>query len=338
MAQKMREGRLDPAVAGWARGVLKDAGFDGRDGFPIRRQGAALLAALRAQAIYTPDAYGAEVISSAAATLCLRPGLCINGGDCDDLTVALGSALLSLGIPVAIVKQNFGGENQEHVLLVFQDESGDWVYADPSTNAPLGQAPKAVSEIWVDPMQAIGNLPDVTPQIVTFGRPPPSTGLAATTPNPPAPTSNWQLVTNGQLLDASRYRLGVLINVINWSTRAVASLTPASVAQMFATRYGLKVESAVATGDVTGGLQSWVVQGVAQKNITLTNDQDVQFVAVAVEVPETAPVLPTTTPPEVTQTPPSNVSVGQIVAVAGGVAVVGGVTWYLLTRKPRRRR
>jgi hypothetical protein len=82
MALKMREGRVDPAVVGWAGGVLKDAGLDGRDGFPIRRQVSALLEALRSQVIYAPDAYGAEVVSSAAATLCLRPNLCLHRGDC----------------------------------------------------------------------------------------------------------------------------------------------------------------------------------------------------------------------------------------------------------------
>jgi hypothetical protein len=172
MSQKMREGRLDQAVIGWARGVLKDAGLDGR-GSDSRRnsraQVGALLTALRSQAVYAPDAFGAEVISSAAATLCLRPNLCLNGGDCDDLTIALGSAVLSLAIPVVIVKQSFGRDNQEHVLMAFQDESGNWVYADPSTNLPLGRAPNAVEEVWVDPMGPIGALPEAHAEIVTLG-------------------------------------------------------------------------------------------------------------------------------------------------------------------------
>jgi hypothetical protein len=172
MAQKMREGRLDPAVIGWARGVLKDAGIDGRGPDSrrnIRAQVGALLTALRSQTVYASDAYGAEVISSAAATLCLRPNLCINGGDCDDLSVALGSATLSLGIPTVIVKQSFGVENQEHVLMAVQDESGDWIYADPSTNLPLGKAPNAVEEIWVDPMQPIGDLGEAGAEIIVIG-------------------------------------------------------------------------------------------------------------------------------------------------------------------------
>jgi hypothetical protein len=172
MASRMREGRLDPAVAGWARGVLKDAGLDGRDRPSVRAQVGALLDALRKQAVYAPDAYGAEVISSASATLCLRPGLCINGGDCDDLSVALGSALLSLGIPVAIVKQSFGSDNQEHVLIAAQGEDQQWIYADPSTRLPVGSAPNATDEEWFDPMGEIGAMREASPEIVTLGAPP----------------------------------------------------------------------------------------------------------------------------------------------------------------------
>lgn len=195
MALKMREGRIDSAVIGWAGQVLKAAGLDGRDrNTTPARQAAALLDALRESAVYAPDAYGAEVIQSAAATLCLRPGLCLNRGDCDDLAVAFGSATLSLGIPTQIVKQNFGGDTQEHVLIVVWD-GADWQYADPSTKLPFGSALKAASEVWVDPMAPIGNLPEAKAEIVTLGRPnamrmeaqantmphwPQSTGLAGT--------------------------------------------------------------------------------------------------------------------------------------------------------------
>jgi hypothetical protein len=174
MAQKMREGKVDPRVIGWTGKVLKEAGLDGRgpnSRSNTRAQAAALLDAFRADVVYTPDPYGTELISSAAATLCLSPGLCLNRGDCDDSVVALGSATLSLAIPTVIVKQSFGVENQEHVLMAVQDETGDWIYADPSTNLPLGRAPNAVEEIWVDPMQPIGNLGEAGAEIITLGAP-----------------------------------------------------------------------------------------------------------------------------------------------------------------------
>jgi hypothetical protein len=197
MALKMREGRIDAAVIGWAGQVLKAAGLDGRDrNTTPAKQAAALLDALRESTVYAPDAYGTEVIQSAAATLCLRPGLCLNRGDCDDLSVALGSATLSLGLPTQIVKQNFGGDAQEHVLIVVWDGNA-WQYADPSTKMPFGSALKAVSEVWVDPMEPIGNLPEAKAEIVTLGRP----GRAL---QPRAPAHHWlgmgAVVTPGDIL------------------------------------------------------------------------------------------------------------------------------------------
>lgn len=170
MAQKMREGRIDPGVRGWAIQALKDANIDGRAGQSTRKQADALLTAFRAVTTYAPDPYGVEYIPSAAATLCLRPNLCVSGEDCDGLSVALGSLMLSIGIPTQIVKQTFGGDAQEHVLIAIYDGS-NWLYADPSTRLPLGSAVDAVSEIWIDPMGAVGPLPEASPEIVTLGKP-----------------------------------------------------------------------------------------------------------------------------------------------------------------------
>lgn len=72
--------------------------------------------------------------------------------NCDDQVVLLGSVLMSVGIPVLVVKQTFGAADQEHVLIHAQDEMGNWIAADPSTSYPLGQAAHASSEFAVDPL------------------------------------------------------------------------------------------------------------------------------------------------------------------------------------------
>ena len=199
MALKMREGRLDPGVRGWALDCLAKAGLDGRSGATTAaKQAAALLDGLRAVTVYAPDPYGVELVPSAAATLCLRPNLCVKGDDCDGLSVAYGSLTLSIGMPTQIVKQNFGGNAQEHVLIVVWD-GRDWRYADPSTKMPFGSALQAASEVWVDPMEPIGTLPEAKPEIVTLGRP----GLAValrTAPMPHWPTGLGALVTPGDVL------------------------------------------------------------------------------------------------------------------------------------------
>ena len=168
MAQKIREGRLDPAVRGWAVDCLAKAGLDGRSNVSVATQAATLLDCLRAVTIYTPDPYGAEYVPTAAATLCLRPNLCVKGDDCDGLTVAYLSIVMSVGIPGMIVKQSFGADAQEHVLAAVYDGT-DWRYADPSTNLPFGRAVAAADELWVDPMEPVGNLPAAPAEIVTLG-------------------------------------------------------------------------------------------------------------------------------------------------------------------------
>jgi hypothetical protein len=200
MAAKMREGRLDGDVRGWALGCLKSKGLDGRGRQSVRAQAAALLECFREATVYSADPYGAEFVPSAAATLCLRPGLCVNGDDCDGLSTALGAVMLSVGIPTMIVKQNFGGGQQEHVLIAIHD-GNDWLYADPSTKMPLGSALSATNEEWHDPMLPIGNLSEAAPEIVTMGRP----SAMAHWPQA-APTPHWPVgvgagvVTPGDVL------------------------------------------------------------------------------------------------------------------------------------------
>jgi hypothetical protein len=83
IAQHIREGGADTQVQGWAMDQLLAAGISGRSGGDSSRaKMAALLAAVRKYTVYTPDPPGTEMVKSAAAMLCLRPNLCIRGGDC----------------------------------------------------------------------------------------------------------------------------------------------------------------------------------------------------------------------------------------------------------------
>jgi hypothetical protein len=202
MAQKMREGRVDPGVRSWAIQALKDAGIDGRAGQTVRAQASAVLDALRAATTYVPDPYGVEYIPSAAATLCLKPNLCINGEDCDGLSVALGSLMMSIGIPTQIVKQTFGGDAQEHVLIAIYDGS-NWLYADPSTRLPLGSAVDAKHEDWIDPMGTVGPLTEAKPEIITLGKPRHAKGVGSVLGYPTTSDAH-------QLLDVAIYNAGVL--------------------------------------------------------------------------------------------------------------------------------
>lgn len=153
IAQRIREGGKSPKVMGWAMKALLDNGIDGRSARDsAMRKMTALLNAVREATVYTADPPDAELIKSAEAMLCLAPGLCVMGGDCDDMVVLLGSVLMSVGIPVLVVKQTFGSQDQEHVLIRAQDDQGNWVPLDPSTNLPAGQCASARQEFAVDPL------------------------------------------------------------------------------------------------------------------------------------------------------------------------------------------
>jgi len=165
IAQKIRDGRLDPDIRGWAGDVLIAAGKPKT----IREKAQAILDAFRKATMYLPDPVGAEYIASGAATLCLRPGLCVRARDCDDGVTLIGSALMSVGIPVVVLKQNFGPGKQEHVLIEARDEQGIWFPVDPSTSLDAGSKVPAVSEERINPMDVMGSNGTSGAEIVTIG-------------------------------------------------------------------------------------------------------------------------------------------------------------------------
>lgn len=172
VAAAMRDGRLDPDLRAWAIDCLTAAGLDGRNNPPARAQVDVLLAAMHKQTIYVPDPKGAEWIQKPHVTLCLRDR-CIPGGDCDDLTAALGGACLAIGLNAYAVKIFYGAEHQEHILIGFIADDGSHFYADLSTNKPtMTVVPHAVDEEWVDPLdQASKATGTVAAELVTLGRP-----------------------------------------------------------------------------------------------------------------------------------------------------------------------
>lgn len=178
VARLMREARLDPDVKQWAVQTLKAKGLDGRNRPSIRQQTQCLLDAFRAQTIYVPDAAGAEHIQAAHVTLCLRDR-CIPGEDCESLVIALGGAMLAIGLPAYGVKVTYGAGHQEHILLGLIDDNDKKIYADPSTkSAVMDRVPLAVDEMWVDPLDQVGAV-GTGAEIVTLGRPLLEEGLGA---------------------------------------------------------------------------------------------------------------------------------------------------------------
>lgn len=146
VAAKICEGRIHPDVRAWTTKVLKEAGNPRGP----KARAKALLEAVRKQSGWVPDPTDSEYIAGAHLTLgdgTKPPFFAL--GDCDDLTVALGSAVLapvmylaaaqSVGAVAAVVGHAYD-ESQMivHVLGAIWD--GKWWYVDPSLkDMPFGE-------------------------------------------------------------------------------------------------------------------------------------------------------------------------------------------------------
>jgi hypothetical protein len=326
MRQKIREGRLDPRVAGWAGQALRKRGIDGRSGTSqVRQQVQALLDEYRSTTVYTPDAVGTEYIQGAAATLCLSPDMCILRADCDDGVVAVLSAILAIGIPGQIVKEDYGTNVQSHVLVAARDERGNWFYADPSTNDPITNHSHG-KQTWYDPMV------DAPIEIVGVGRPGGFGATPATLPTAAQVTSsvigNYVDVPSNTVQAGLRYAVGIV---------APATWTSDDATAFFAG--GFLVDT-VQTGNVVGGYTSWIMIGLARTDAVLANTATVSIAAVLQEVAPPAAQAgpgPTGTSLAIPPAPPQNgVALGTVLTGALGLATVGGIAWGLYNRKGRR--
>lgn len=160
MAKFISDGMKSPAMKQFAEMVVRQAGVPASEQISNRRAAQILLDYVRSNVRYRPDPDNTEAVQIAAITLCI-PGaaMCIPVGDCDDLVVALASLMGAYGIPVKIVKQTFGeNDEEEHVLVIFRTEDGDWLGADPSapSSKPVGWRAPASKEVTVDPLDPKG--------------------------------------------------------------------------------------------------------------------------------------------------------------------------------------
>ena len=89
---------------------------------------------------YTRDIFRVELLHSARRMLELR------AGDCDDMTILLGSMLMSTGHPVRLVLAGFR-RNKPHSYTHIYPEvrvGSRWVAVDATVNKPIGWAPPAL--------------------------------------------------------------------------------------------------------------------------------------------------------------------------------------------------
>jgi hypothetical protein len=309
---------------------------------------------VRATVRYRPDPPASEYMKSAAVTLC-APGtnLCVQVGDCDDLSIALASLCAAYGIPVRILKQIFGSDAQEHVLVAIQTDSGDWLPADPSVpDKPVGWKASASHEDYIDPHDPAtiativgreaefigvgrvgiwrGSVPTARSLVQLVGA-----GLGAPPKTFGQPPS-YALVADKKVFHGNRYRVGMLVSFVNVAPNYVPDPLSLNFTDEQMVRGALAsdwtIEQLTPTGDVVGGVQSWVLQGVSKSDQTLTDSPFITYSVVAGEVLSTPGVIP---PPPSTAS--GNVGPMKAAAIFGGLGLLSYFVAPRIFKKRRRR-
>jgi hypothetical protein len=151
VAERAWKARMSPRLRAWATQMIAAAGVSNGS----RRQKAqAILDAYRKKVPYVADPLMGEFMATPEQTLCLDDGgLCIIGGDCDDASLTLAGAMMSIGIPSMIIgsSSRHPVEVPTHVFMAFQDEHDDWIRMDGTTTHPVGRTAEHKREWWVEP-------------------------------------------------------------------------------------------------------------------------------------------------------------------------------------------
>lgn len=151
VAERAWKARMSPRVRAWATQEVHKAG---KSRGTRRDKAQAILEAYRKKVPYVADPVMGEFIATPDQTLCLdEGGLCIVGGDCDDASVTILSALMSIGIDCMVILSSHQEplDTPTHVFGAFKDELDRWVKLDGTTRHPVGQVPPHHREWWIEP-------------------------------------------------------------------------------------------------------------------------------------------------------------------------------------------
>lgn len=151
VAERAWKARMSPRLRAWVTQQLAECGVSTAS---RAKKVACILAAYRKKVPYVSDPVMGEFIATPNQVLCLdEGGLCIVGADCDEATVTLVAAVMSIGIPGMVIGSSHKkpADVPTHVFGAFQDENNQWVRFDGTTQHPLGQAPKRLREWWIEP-------------------------------------------------------------------------------------------------------------------------------------------------------------------------------------------
>jgi transglutaminase-like putative cysteine protease len=153
VAERAWKARMSPRLRAWVTQQLNKCGVStgGR-----RAKAQCVLDAFRKKVPYIADPVMGEFMATPDQTLCLdEGGLCFLGGDCDDHSIGLAAAMMSIGVEAMIVgiSHREPYDTPTHVFMAFKDDLGDWVKMDGTTKLPVGIVAPHAREWWVEPGQ-----------------------------------------------------------------------------------------------------------------------------------------------------------------------------------------
>ena len=137
IADLIRSGAKDFVVRQTAIRIFRGGGVRPKDRLGEVR---ALFEWVKRNIRYTRDIFRVELLHTARRMLELR------AGDCDDMTILLGSMLVSTGHPVRLVLVGFR-PNRPHAyshIYLEANVGGRWIPLDATVHRPLGWAPPAL--------------------------------------------------------------------------------------------------------------------------------------------------------------------------------------------------
>ncbi len=151
VAERAWAGRMSPRVRAWATNELAQAK---KSSGTRRDQAHVILNAYRKKVPYVADPVMGEFMATPDQVLCLdEGGLCIVGADCDEATITILAALMSISIPCMVILSAYKEplDTPTHVYGAFQDELQRWVKLDGTTRHPIGQVAPYKKEWWIEP-------------------------------------------------------------------------------------------------------------------------------------------------------------------------------------------
>ena len=151
VADRAWKARMSPRLRAWVTQQLDKCGAStaGR-----RSKAECVLTAFRKKVPYVADPVMGEFMATPDQVLCLdEGGLCIVGGDCDEMSITLAAAMMSIGIPARIVGSSHRdpSDTPTHVYMAFEDDAGKWVRMDGTLKLPVGKVAPSLREWWVEP-------------------------------------------------------------------------------------------------------------------------------------------------------------------------------------------